>query len=100
MPVAIEDAPVPSRSTATSTSVSLVVRLTDALRMLCSAAQNRVPFIRALLIPPFRSPPAAHRTPCICIEGGQLLNHPKQGLPAHAASPIRRIRPLARHHHS
>src|SRR5579862_6541885 len=33
MPVAIEDAPVPSRSIATSTSVSLVVRLTEPLRM-------------------------------------------------------------------
>ena len=33
MPVAIADAPLPSRSTATSTSVSLVVRLTEPLRM-------------------------------------------------------------------
>src|SRR5258706_14731373 len=33
MPVEIADAPVPSRSIATSTSVSLVVRLTEPLRM-------------------------------------------------------------------
>src|ERR1043165_851524 len=33
MPVAISDAPVPSRFTATSTSVSLVFRFTAALRM-------------------------------------------------------------------
>src|SRR5262244_1807891 len=33
MPVAIDDVPLPSRSTATSTSVSLVARLTLALRM-------------------------------------------------------------------
>ena len=62
MPVAIDDAPVPSRSTATSTSVSLVVRFTDALRMTVSCAIC-APFIRAWSAAPivraaFALPPA------------------------------------------
>src|SRR5262249_35301705 len=56
MPVAIEDAPVPSRSTATSTSVSLVSRLIDALRMTCPAVVSRGPFIRARPDSPLRRP--------------------------------------------
>src|SRR5262245_60422000 len=56
MPVAIEDAPVPSRSTATSTSVSLVARLIDALRMTCPAVVGRGPFIRARPDSPLRRP--------------------------------------------
>src|ERR1043165_6365991 len=41
MPVAISDAPVPSRLTATSTSVSLVFRLTATLRMATLANSRR-----------------------------------------------------------
>src|SRR5580704_10633852 len=65
MPVAIVDAPVPSRSTATSTSVSLVVRFTDALRMTILA--NSRAFYQGLV--------RRANVPCICIATRQFLNH-------------------------
>src|SRR5690349_9325568 len=60
MPVAICDAPVPSRSTATSTSVSLVVRLTEPFRIgvACIAPGNewRAPCNRRAGDPLLRPP--------------------------------------------
>src|SRR5882762_8742116 len=43
IPVAIDDTPVPSRPIATSTSVSLVARLTAPLRMETALVPNRGP---------------------------------------------------------
>jgi hypothetical protein len=75
IPVAIDDAPVPSRSTATSTSVSLVARFTDALRM--TILENSRAFYQGLA--------RRANVPCICIAAGQLLNHAcNEGFPEHA----------------
>src|SRR2546430_16885330 len=52
MPVAIDDAPVPSRFTATSTSVSLVFRVTAPLRIISSSIRG--PCIRGFPAAPPR----------------------------------------------
>src|ERR1700757_4842735 len=63
IPVEIDATPAPSRSIATSTSVSLVLRLTEPLRMNGTFALSRAPCIRARLPSPLWRPPQLHPYP-------------------------------------
>ena len=58
----MEARPSPSRLTATSTAVSLVVRFTDAVRINYAIFGNREPALHAHIIPRYADEPEALRT--------------------------------------
>src|SRR5689334_17168987 len=103
MPVATEAAPVPSRSTATSTSVSLVVRLIEPLRMGEPVASENAwalyqGFAKYATAATFRTR-RPKRQRALCIAAPRYLNErPPRGSPdANVIQSFRSECHLARH---